>query len=140
MGRVVFGGGGITPDVFIPLDTSFNTDYFLSALQFLPQFASRWMEKQNKATLPDKPEAFSQQFRVPDPLLMEFVKFVESQGVAVNAGELERSKPELSRLLKARIAKLLFQEEGQYRVLNDDDPAVEKALHVLRSGVPVAKK
>lgn len=140
MGRVVFGGGGITPDVFIPLDTSFNTDYFLSALQFLPQFASRWMEKQNKATLPDKPEAFSQQFRVPDPLLMEFVKFVESQGVAANAGELERSKPELSRLLKARIAKLLFQEEGQYRVLNDDDPAVEKALHVLRSGVPVAKK
>ncbi len=140
MGRVVFGGGGITPDVFIPLDTSFNTDYFLSALQFLPQFASRWMEKQNKATLPDKPEAFSQQFRVPDPLLIEFVKFVESQGVAANAGELERSKPELSRLLKARIAKLLFQEEGQYRVLNDDDPAVEKALHVLRSGVPVAKK
>jgi carboxyl-terminal processing protease len=140
MGRVVFGGGGITPDVFIPLDTSFNTDYFLSALQYLPQFASKWMEKQNKAALPDKPEAFAQQFKVSDSMVTEFVKFVESQGVAANAGELERSKSELRHLVKARIAKLLFQEEGQYRVLNDDDPAVEKALHVLRSGVPVAKK
>lgn len=140
MGRVVFGGGGITPDVFIPLDTSHNNEYFLSALQCLPQFASKWMGKQNKSAFPDKPEAFAQQFNVTDSMFSELVAFVESEGFTTDAGQVSKCKSELNRLLKARIAKLLFQEEGQYRVLNDDDPAVEKALHVLRSGVPVARK
>ncbi len=140
MGRVVFGGGGITPDVFIPLDTSFQNDYFLTALQFLPQFASRWMEKQNKSALPGTSEQFTQQFKITDSMFADLVAFVDTQGHPADTDQIARCKPELSLMLKARIAKLLFQEEGQYRTLNDDDPAVEKALQVLRSGIPVAKK
>jgi hypothetical protein len=42
--------------------------------------------------------------------------------------------------LKARVAKMLFQNEGQYSVLNDDDPTVEKALQLLRDGAPLVKR
>lgn len=140
MGRVVYGGGGVTPDVFIPLDTAFANDYFFSALALLPQFATRWLGTQDKAALPGSPEVFVKNFQLPDSALSDFVAFAETQGVPANSEQFARCRTELRRLLKARIAKLLFQEEGQYRVLNDDDPAVEKALQVLRSGVSVAKK
>ncbi|MBK9336875.1 MAG: S41 family peptidase [Lewinellaceae bacterium] len=139
-GRVVYGGGGITPDVFIPIDTSFANDYFFSALQHLPQFAAKWMEKQDRAALPDTPEAFAQQFNLSDQVLTDFITFGESQGLPADQTEIARCRAELRRLIKARVAKILYQEEGQYRVLNNDDPAVEKALQVLRSGASVAKK
>jgi carboxyl-terminal processing protease len=140
MGRVVFGGGGITPDVFIPLDTSYANDYFFSALQYLPQFAARWMETQDRKALPDSPETFAQQFKVSDQMLTDFVAFGKTQNLPADEVQIARCRTELRRLLKARIAKILFQEEGQYRVLNYDDPAVEKALQVLRSGASVSKK
>jgi carboxyl-terminal processing protease len=140
MGRVVFGGGGITPDVFIPLDTTYANDYFFSALQYLPQFAARWMETQDRKALPDSPEAFAQQFKVSDQMLADFVAFGKTQDLPADEAQIAHCRTELRRLLKARIAKILFQEEGQYRVLNYDDPAVEKALQVLRSGASVSKK
>lgn len=140
MGRVVFGGGGITPDVFIPLDTSYANDYFFSALQYLPQFAARWMETQDRKAMPDSPEAFARQFKVSDQMLADFVAFGKTQDLPADEAKIARCRTELRRLLKARIAKILFQEEGQYRVLNYDDPAVEKALQVLRSGASVSKK
>ncbi|MFN0014931.1 MAG: S41 family peptidase [Saprospiraceae bacterium] len=140
MGRVVFGGGGITPDVFIPLDTSYMNAYFDAAFPSLPAFAARWLEKQNRAKLPASAEVFAQQFNVSDAQFGEFVSYVREQGHEPNERQISNCRAELSLLLKARIAKLLFKEEGQYRVLNDDDPAVGKALQVLNSGNSVAKK
>ncbi len=140
MGRIVYGGGGITPDIFIPLDTAFATDYFFAARQHLPQFAARWLESQNRADLPGTLADFVRNFTVSDQMMADFIAYAEKQDVKPNAGQLERSRAELRHQLKARIAKLLFQDEGLYRVLNDDDPAVEKAIQVLRSGEPVAKQ
>jgi len=140
MGRVVFGGGGITPDVFIPLDTSFANDFFFEARQQLAQFTARWMESTDRATLPAALNAFVQQYQVPDKTFDEFVEYVEKQGIVRNEAQLVKCRSELRHQLKARIAKLLFGDEGLYRVLNDDDPAIEKAVRVLRSGEPVAKK
>lgn len=138
LGRVVYGGGGITPDVFIPLDTAFANDYFFDARQHLAQFASRWMESRDRSGFPDNADAFVRQFQVNDAMLDEFVTYLEKQGVKRNDKHLARCQAELRLQLKARIGKALFQDEGLYKVLNDDDPAVEKATRVLRSGEPVA--
>lgn len=138
MGRIVYGGGGIMPDVFIPLDTSFANDFFFAARQHLAQFAARWMEGQDKTALPKDLGTFMRQFQVSDQLFNSFVEYVEKQNVPFSETEVNQCRSELRVQLKARIAKLLFQEEGLYRVLNDDDPAVEKAIQVLNSGEPVA--
>lgn len=140
LGRVVYGGGGVTPDVFIPLDTSFANDYFFEARQHLAQFASRWMEGRDRSAFPENADAFVRQFQVNDAMMEEFVSYLEKQGVARNDKQLARCQAELRLQLKARIGKALFQDEGLYKVLNDDDPAVEKAIRVLRSGEPVAGK
>ncbi|MCK6694175.1 MAG: S41 family peptidase, partial [Thermoanaerobaculia bacterium] len=140
LGRVVYGGGGITPDVFIPLDTAFANDYFFDARQHLAQFASRWMEGRDRSGFPSGADAFVRQFQINDAMLEEFVSYLEKQGVARNDKQLARCQAELRLQLKARIGKALYQDEGLYKVLNDDDPAVEKAIRVLRSGEPVAGK
>ena len=138
--RIVFGGGGITPDVFIPIDTSFANPYFQKVRGFIPQYVARWMEHRDRATLPAGLDDFVRSFIVSDALLEELVAYGEKQGVPRVPAQLAPSRAELKLQLKARLAKVLFKEVGMYRVLNDDDPAVEKALQVARSGEPVAKK
>jgi carboxyl-terminal processing protease len=140
MGRVVYGGGGVSPDIFIPIDTSFSNDYFFSVRQQIPQFAARWMENHDRAAFPGSLAEFVRSYSISDEMLEELTGYAEKQGIARNDAELKKCRTELKFQLKARIAKILFHEEGIYSVLNDDDPAVEKALQVLRSGEPVAKK
>jgi len=138
--RVVFGGGGIMPDVFIPIDTSFSNAYFQKVRGFVPQYLSRWLESHDRTTLPTDLNNLVRSFNVSDAMLDELVAYAEKQGVPRLPAQLAQSRAELKLQLKARLAKILFQEEGLYRVLNDDDPAVEKALQVVRSGAQVAAK
>jgi len=139
-GRVVYGGGGVTPDVFIPLDTSFASPYFSALQQLIPQFASRWNEQQARGTLPATLPEFVQKFAVSDVLLEDLVAYAEKHGTKRDATALAKGRQELKTLLRARIAKVLFGDEGFYKILNDDDPALDKALQVLKAGRPVAKR
>lgn len=140
LGRVVFGGGGISPDVFIPLDTSYANDYFFAMRQQIPQFAARWLESTGRSAFPTDVPSFVHNYTVSDDMLDQLVIFAETHGVARNATQLAASRNELKLELKARFAKILFHEQGLYAVLNDDDPAVEKALQLMQSGQPVAGK
>ncbi len=139
-GRVVFGGGGITPDVFIPVDTTFSSKYFSDVRQEIPQFISRWRETHDRATLPATLAEFVQKYTISDQMLEELATYAENHGTPKNPGDLAKSRAELKLQLKARLAKTLFGDEGLFRVLNDDDPAVDKAIQVLKSGQPVAKR
>ncbi len=140
MGRVVYGGGGIAPDVFIPIDTSFSNEYFYGVRQQIPQFAARWMESHDRSALPSDLKTFVKSYAITDAMLDELTGYAEKQGVVKKEQELNLCRNELKHQLKARIAKILFHDEGLFSVLNDDDPAVEKAMQVLKSGEPVAKK
>ena len=140
MGRVVYGGGGIAPDVFIPIDTSFSSDYFYNVRQQIPQFAARWMESHDRSALPSDLKTFVKTYTITDAMLDELTGYAEKQGIVKKEQELKLCRNELKHQLKARIAKILFHDEGLFSVLNDDDPAVEKAMQVLKSGEPVAKK
>ena len=133
-------GTAVTPDVFIPIDTSFANDYFFDVRQIVPQFAARWTESRDRSAFPGKVQDFVRSFSVSDEMLNELVAFAESHEVPRNDAELKQCRAELKLQIKARLAKILFQDEGLYAVLNDDDPAVEKALQVLKSGEPVAKR
>ena len=139
-GRIVFGGGGITPDVFVPIDTSYSSVYFTSVRQKIPQFISRWMESQNRMNLSAALPEFARSYTVTDEILEALVAYAEKQDIKRNPTELAKCRTELKLQLKARLAKTLFGDEGLYKVLNDDDPAVEKAVQVLKSGPPVAKR
>ncbi len=138
-GRIVFGGGGVTPDIFIPIDTSFSSTYFTALRQQIPQFISRWIENQNKSAISSALPEFARSYTVSDAMLEDLATYADKQGTKKNPLELAKCRVELKLQVKARIAKILFGDEGLYKVLNDDDPAVEKAIQVLKSGEPVAK-
>lgn len=139
-GRVVFGGGGITPDVFIPIDTSYSSKYFSDVQQQIPQFIFRWKENPDHSKLPATLSEFASKYVVSDEMLDALVSYAEKQGAKSSPADLAKCRNELKLMLKARLAKTLFGDEGLYKILNEDDPAVEKALQVLKSGQPVARK
>jgi carboxyl-terminal processing protease len=132
-GRIVYGGGGITPDVFIPLDTSFSTPYYAALRALVPGFISRWTEQHDRSQLPANIQDFMS-FQVPNEMLEALVAHAEKEGHIKNPQELNKCRRELMLQLKARLGKVLFGDEAFFRILNDDDPAVEKAVQLLMSG------
>ncbi len=139
MGRVVFAGGGITPDLFIPLDTSFfNTQFNVLATQ-LPAFVSRWLEQHGKQAFPSDAGSFVQQYQVRDEMIQELANYA-LKGGAVQRSQLEQSKNELKLRLKARLARQLFDQNTEYLVLHAQDSAIQKALEVIQQGTPLVKR
>jgi carboxyl-terminal processing protease len=134
LGRIVYGGGGISPDIFIPLDTAFFNNYFFEMRQHLPQFVAKWMEGRDRSAFPADLNAFVRDFNPDDNLFHQFTEYGQKEGVHANPQQMARSANELRHQLKARIAKILFQDAGLYTVLNSDDPVILKAISVLKSG------
>ncbi|MCC7246254.1 MAG: S41 family peptidase [Saprospiraceae bacterium] len=138
MGRVVYAGGGITPDVFIPLDTSWSNDYFFAVRAKIPVFIARWFENNpNRQQFPSDINQFVASYNVDDNMLNSLLDYAEKEGTPRKPVQLAVCKNELKRQIKARIAKQLFGENGLYQSINDDDPAVEKAVSLLRSGTRI---
>lgn len=133
MGRVVYSGGGITPDVFIPLDTSYFNPFFNEMNGHLPQFLSRWME-QHKGGLPTDANEFEQNYKVGDDIIAALADYAIKQGAKRDEKQLLQSKNELKLRLKSRMARVLFGDTVQYKIINSDDPAIEKALQLIKSG------
>lgn len=140
MGRVVYAGGGITPDVFIPLDTTYFNAFFDQLNHNLPQFLSRWMDENGRNALPATEDEFVKTYKVTDQTVEALAQYTVKQGATYNAAQLAKCKNELKLRLKARIARLIFGNKAEYRVINNDDPAIAKALQVMKSGTPVAQK
>ena len=90
--------------------------------------------------MPADLNAFAGTWFAPDAMVEELVTYGEKQGVKRNPVLLAKCYNELKLQLKARIARTLFGDIGQYKVYNDDDPAVEKAMQLLKSGERVARK
>ena len=130
-GRVVYGGGGITPDVFVPIDTLTMDDDYLSLRQYVPQFVFRHLgDYASLSQLQDKGlESFVSDFNVDQAMLDGLMEYAKSKGVELSEGGLIPSiKDEVRHLLKARIAKQLFEDEGYYKVWNMRDEVVVEAM------------
>ncbi|MFK7787116.1 MAG: S41 family peptidase, partial [Crocinitomicaceae bacterium] len=121
-GKVVYGGGGIMPDVFVPLDSS-GFSYYVSELRFSNAFTTfafdyvRNKRKKWKSSLD-----FTRSFDVSGSVLNQFVSFSESEySIPRQPASLEYSKRVISKFIKSSIAQQLFIEEGYYRVINETD-------------------
>lgn len=133
-GRIVYGGGGIMPDVFVPIDTSHESEYLTllfasgSVNQYAYDYVDRHRSELKKFT---SAEAFRKNFSAGDEFLQDFIRFAEKRGVKKDNEGLVRSSPYLKTQLKASIARLLWKNEGMYPVLQERDPAFIKALSLI---------
>jgi len=136
-GRVVYGGGGISPDFFVPMDTIQLNDYFVDLRQHLPQFIFRYFEN-NRGQLEFSLKEYSRRFNVSDQFLNDFLDHAAENGVDKDFKSLEKIRPAIKQLMKARLAKHLFGDEGFYTIWNNQDDMVEEALRILQLDSPLS--
>ena len=137
-GRIVYGGGGIIPDVFVPLDTTLMTDAFMSLRQQIPNFVFRYMEDNAAAYSELTLDEFRNDYSLSADLVDQFITFVagEDEQLAAKAGNY---RSDLALFIKARIGKHLFDEAGYYSIINQDDAMVQEALEVLSKPNPLTE-
>ncbi|AEE52561.1 S41 family peptidase [Haliscomenobacter hydrossis] len=134
-GRVVYGGGGIIPDVFVPLDTIQINDFFLDARQMIPAFVLKYLDKSRREQLAKMGLiTFQKKFNPDEQLLKDFQAYTVQNGLSGKSVQWSLTQKEIARYLKARIAKHLFDDKGFYAVLNQEDPTVQAALKSIKGG------
>ncbi len=132
-GKTVYGGGGIMPDIFVPLDSS-GTSWYLTELRYSPAFTIYAIDFVNgKRNKWKDPKDCARNFNVSDAMLNDFVSYAEkAHKVKMNKSEFQHSKALIRRLLKCEIARQLWMEEGYFQVNNLSDKEVLKAVEALR--------
>lgn len=132
-GKVVYGGGGIMPDVFVPYDTT-GSSWYYTELRYSSVFTTFAFDYvQDKRNKWSSPEAYNKSFKVTDEVLMRFVKFAESEyKIKSKATDLETSKILIAQKIKGEIARQIWVEQGYFQVANSEDVDVQEALKFLR--------
>ncbi len=134
--RTVYGGGGIMPDYYVPLDTTLYTKFHreLAAKSIVIQQNLRYVDNHRKE-LQDRWTDFAdfkQNYEVPQSLIDLIVAEGEKQGVKPrDEAELEKTLPYLCLQLKALIARDLWDMSEYFSVFNEQNAMVKKALEVL---------
>ncbi|MCC7401195.1 MAG: S41 family peptidase [Chitinophagaceae bacterium] len=132
-GRIVYGGGGIMPDIFVPLDTS--TFQRSSAKVILDGTLYKFVYLyylQHKSQLQEfaTPEEFVKDFNNVNEMWHQLVQYSLKDTINLNTVP-ESDKLSLEKRLKANLARFRWRSEGYYEVLNTDDPVIKKAIEVL---------
>ena len=133
--RTVYGGGGIMPDVFVPLDTTQYTDYHrrLVAKGIIPQFALRYVDKNRadlKAQYPDA-QKFIKEFTVTDEMLNNLVDAGKAEKVDFDKSQFAKSKEMLRTFVKAAIANDLFSPGAYFQIVNEQNDIYKEALSII---------
>jgi carboxyl-terminal processing protease len=132
-GKIVYGGGGIFPDVFVPLDTT-GASWYLTHLRYSPAFTTFAFDfvsdKRSKWT---SIAQFNKEFTVSDKILKDFTEYAKRHHkVSFSATDLLKSRQTIKNDLKAEIARQLWVEEGYYQVQNTIDKEIREALKALK--------
>jgi len=136
-GYVVYGGGGITPDVFVPLDTFVLREDYLRWRQYAAGFVFRYVEQEKDLATRYELNSFVSSYQVPNKVFQEYIQYAREQGEETAVPTNSRVMKELNRFLKARIARQLYGDEGFFAVWNKQDDMVLEALRVLRTENPL---
>ena len=135
--RTVYGGGGIMPDYFVPLDTLRYTQFHrqLAAKSIIIQQNLRYVDNHRKQLKKEYPQfdKFKQTFEVPQSLIDNILAEAKKQKLEPKDDqELQRTLPYLRLQLKALVARDLWDMSEYYSVFNEENPLVQKALEVIQ--------
>ena len=137
--RAVYGGGGIMPDYFVPLDTTQFSRYNreLAAKRIIVNANIQYMDKHRKELKKKYPSfaEFNKKYQVPQELIDEIVAEGEKQKVkAKDQKELKTSLASIKIQLKALVARDLWDMSEYFHIMNQNNHVVQKALVLLGKG------
>jgi carboxyl-terminal processing protease len=133
--RTVFGGGGLMPDVFVPADTAFYSDYYRALVRkavfssFILEYTDKNRDKIKSAYTSF--DDFNDRFRFSDDDIHAFIKKGEDAGVKYDEHQFKVSEQEMLLALKALVANSFWQTNEYFRIINANDKLIEKALNLI---------
>ncbi len=133
--RVVHAGGGIMPDYFVPIDTSFSSAFLsqVVANALIGKFAYDYLDQNRKAisSIPNL-KIYNEAYQINADAFQQFLNFAISSGIkAPSAQEIKRSEGFIKLQIKALIARQLWRDQGYYAVIQKEDKAIQLALQKL---------
>jgi carboxyl-terminal processing protease len=133
--RAVYGGGGLMPDVFVSVDTSYSSPYFnrLFAKNILNTFTLDYYDR-NRTLLNSKYkvfEDFKNNFQFSPDDIKALIAKAEAEGVKYNEEQYNKSKEMMLLVLKALVATNLWQTSEYFQIINQNDKVIEAALKVI---------
>ena len=136
-GRTVYGGGGIMPDIFIPVDTAYNSKLYTNLVRkgTLNRFTTDYGLKHRneiKAQYGDF-DNFNKNFTIGQDLIDQLKADAKEAKVEWDDEQFARSEKYLLMQIKALIARNVWETQQYYQVMSSADPGVQKALEVLDS-------
>lgn len=134
--RPVYGGGGIMPDLFVPIDTTAFTPYYrnLVAKGILNRFCITYVDRNRSQLNREYPDvdAFIAKFSVDSAMIDDIVKLGVADSVKLDSVQLERSRPMIETIVKGIIARDLFDTSAYFRVVNPQlSPVYREALGLI---------
>ena len=137
--RTVFGGGGIMPDFFVPLDTNGNSDYYSDLLRggFLNTFSYSYTDENRKSLLQKYPsfKSFKEDFSCDDAFMKSFFSYVkrEDETLEKNEEEYMISEAAIKLRLKAYLARNLWNTNEFYQIYNDSNEILNRAIEIIKN-------
>ncbi|MES2591390.1 MAG: S41 family peptidase [Bacteroidota bacterium] len=134
-GKIVYGCGGVTPDVFVPLDTAGRSRYLGEVIYggFINDFSFNYADRERKKLNEYKTfQNFNSSFVITDAVFNEFVDYCKKNKVTANADQIKTSRELIKNQLKALIARNIWSSEGYYPVLQNNDNVLKKAIELMK--------
>jgi len=135
--RLVYGGGGIMPDIFIPLDTTKVSDFYQDLLRknIINLYVLKYLDI-NRETLkkqyPDM-EVFLKGYTLNNEFMQDFLKYSEEEGVKKDEEGYKVSETYIKNFIKAWIARNLWDYDAYWRISNEQDDVYLKAVEAIQS-------
>ena len=139
LGRTVYGGGGIMPDYFVPIDTTQYTDYHrnLVAKGVVIKATTKYIEK-NRKELQEKYkkfDTFNNKFEIDEQMLADIRAAADKEKIEFNEEQYNKSLPLIKTQLKALIARDLWDMNEYFQVINTTNNSVQQALELLNEKI-----
>jgi carboxyl-terminal processing protease len=135
--RTVYGGGGIMPDIYIPIDTAANYKYFnlLARKNVINPYVLDYIDHHREQLKKDYPsfEVFNRKFETSEKMLAEIVALGDKKKIKKTEEEYKAVKDDIKKHIKALIARDLWETDEFYKVLNADNKYILKAIELLES-------
>ena len=135
--RTVYGGRGLMPDVFIPVDTARYTDYHrkLVASGLVNRVSMNYLDRNRNQMMAKYPkfQQYKQGFVVGEDIMEELLKMAGDEKIEFEEEQYNRSKPLIMLQIKALIARDLYDMAQYFQIINDDNPSYQKALQIINN-------
>jgi len=135
-GDTVYGGGGIMPDYFVPIDTTYHSK-FLSKItnrNLIYSFSFDYADKYRAKLKQFKKVETLNNYLIKKDLYNEFLSFAREEGISTSTKGVEKSKKLIDTRIRAYIARNIMDNEGFYPVLNEMDKSLQKAIELIQEG------